>query len=81
MLTMPMMQRLEGAHVIFLHQITRKQATWPRDGSWRKVTAGAFLQGAGSQLLRTYVDRRQAKVVEWVALWPIFDVRARETDY
>ena len=26
-------------------------------------------------------DRGQAIVVEWVSLWPIFDVCARETDY
>ena len=29
-------------------------------------------------MLRTYVDRRQATVAEWVALWPIFGVCVRE---
>ena len=39
------------------------------------------LQGVGTQPLKTYVDRRQAAVVEWVALRNIFDVCARETGY
>ena len=42
-LTSPMMHKLEGAHVIFLRQVTRKQATRRRGGSWRQVTAEAFL--------------------------------------
>ena len=41
----------------------------------------AVLQGAGKQTLRTYVDRLQAEVAEWVATRPIFDVCARETGY
>ena len=32
-----MSQRIEGEHVIFLRQVTRKQETRRRDGSWRKV--------------------------------------------
>ena len=40
-----------------------------------------YLQGAGTYPLRTYVDRRQATVAEWMALCPIFDVCARNMDY
>ena len=29
-------------------------------------------------MLRSYVDRRQTTVAEWVAPWPIFDVCVRE---
>ena len=36
-LTEKMSQRIEGEHVIFLRQVTRKQETRRRDGSWRKV--------------------------------------------
>ena len=36
-LTEKMSQRLEGLHVIFLRQVTRKQAKRRRDGSWRQV--------------------------------------------
>ena len=74
-------QRLEGAHVSFLSQVTCKQATRRRDGSWRKVPAEAVLEGVGTQMLRTYVDRRQAAVAEWVATWPIFDMCERYMGY
>ena len=37
------------------------------------------LQGSGENTIRTYVDRIQATVAEWMALWPIFDVSVRET--
>ena len=76
-----MIQRLEGAHVSLLMQVTRKHATRRRDGSWRQVTTEAFLQGVGTQTLRTYVDRRQATVVKWVSARPVFDVCARDTGY
>ena len=81
MLTETIIQRLEGAHVIFLWQVTRKQAARRRDGSWHKVTEEAVLQGVGTQMLRTYVDRLQATVAEWVATRPIFDVCERYTGY
>ena len=38
-----MMQQLEGAHVSFLRQVTRKQETRRRDGSWQQMTAEAVL--------------------------------------
>ena len=74
-------QRSEGAHVIFLRQVTCKQATQRRHGSWRQVTAEAVLQGAGTQTIRTYVDRRQETMTEWVSTRTIFDVCAREMEY
>ena len=48
------------------------------------VAAGGkkkVLQGARTQPLQTYVDRRQTTVAEWVNLRPIFDVCVRETGY
>ena len=39
------------------------------------------LQGAGTHPLRTYVDRRQVTVAEWVSLRPIFDVCERGMGY
>ena len=39
------------------------------------------LQGAVRQPLRTYINRRQATVAEWVLLRPIFNVCAREMGY
>ena len=61
MILAPMMQILEGSHVSFLRQFTQKQSTQQRDGSWRQVTAEAVPQGAGTQSLWKYVERRQAK--------------------
>ena len=46
-----------------------------------QVTAETVLQGAKTQSLRTYVKKRQATVVEWVAIRPIFDVCARDMGY
>ena len=57
MLTEKIMQQLEGAHMSFLRQVTHKQATRNRGGSWRQVTEEAVIRGAGTQTLRTYVDR------------------------
>ena len=78
-LTETMSQRILGAHVSFLRQITHKQASWQRDGYWRQMKAEEVLQGAGTQMLRNYVARRQATVAEWVTTIPIFDVCARWT--
>ena len=76
-----LVQRLEGAHVGFLRQITRKKTKRLRYGSWWQVTAKTVLQRAGTQPLRTYLDRRQATVAEWVALRSIFGSCTRETGY
>ena len=45
------------------------------------MAADKVLQRSGTQPLHTYLERRQAKVGEWVALRPIFDVCARDTSY
>ena len=81
MLLEPMAQRLEGVHMGFLWQVKKSKAKRLRDWSWRKAETKKFLQGAGTQPLRKYLDRRQATVSEWVSLRPIFDVCARETRY
>ena len=80
-LTETMIQRLEVAHMIFLKQVTRKQETRRRDGSWRQVTSEAVIQVTGTQMLREYMYRRQATVAEWVAPRPIFYLCAIETGY
>ena len=52
-----------------------------KDGLWRKVAADRVLQGAGTQLIHTYLDRRQDTVADWVSSRPIFKVCVRETGY
>ena len=80
-LSEPMTQRLDGVHVGFLRQVKILKAKRLRDGSWRKAAANKVLRGAETQLIQTYLDRRQVTVADWVALRPIFGVCARETGY
>ena len=40
-----------------------------------------MLRAVGIQSVVTYIGRRQAKVVLWVALQPILEVCAQETGY
>ena len=74
-----MAQRLEGVHVGFLRQVKKLKTKSLKDGSWCKEAVDRVLQGAGKQPLRTYLYRRQATVVKWVDLQPIFEVCERET--
>ena len=80
-LSASMVQRLEGAYVDLLWKVTSKNEKRLRDRSCKQAMANTFLQGAGTQLLSTYLDKINATVVEWAALWPIFDVCAIETGY
>ena len=43
--------------------------------------ANKLLRGEETQLIQTYLDKRQATVAEWVALRNIFDVCTREMGY
>ena len=45
------------------------------------MAAETVLEKAGTKPIGTYIDRRQATVVEWVALIPILKVCDRETCY
>ena len=40
-----------------------------------------MLQAARTKPPKTYIDKRQATVTEWVALWNILEVCAKETGY
>ena len=77
----PMAKRLYEVRMGFLRQVTKLKAKKLKDGSWLKLTADRVLQRLVTQPLQTYLDRRQATVLEWVALQPIFEVCTRETGY
>ena len=77
----PMEQRLEVISVRFLIQVTKLKEKSLRVGSWRKVATNKVLQGEETQLLQIYLDRRQATVVEWASLRPIFGVCVRGVGY
>ena len=74
-------QRLEGVYVGFLRQVKKLNPKRIKDGSWQKVTSDRVLQGEGTKLIQTYLEIRQATVVEWVALQTIFEVCARDVGY
>ena len=74
-------RNLEGVHIVFFRHITGQRAVRQEDGTWRQVTAEKVLEKAGTQYLGTYVDRRQATVVEWVAPRPILKVCDNDTYY
>ena len=58
--------------------MTGERSRQKRNGSWRREGAESVLQAAGMQLLQTYIDKRQATVVEWVSTWPVFEVYVQE---
>ena len=70
-----------GPHVFFLRQVTGKRERRRQDGTWRQEGAESVLKAAGTQDIRTYINRRQAKVAQWVAVRPIFEICVRETGY
>ena len=39
------------------------------------------LQTEVTKALRKYIDKRQALITEWMNLWPIFEVCAKEMGY
>ena len=54
----PMTQKLEGVPLGFLIQVTKLKTNILKDRLWRKVAAEIVLQGAVTQPLQTYLDRR-----------------------
>ena len=49
--------------------------TWKMEGEER------VLQATGTKPLQEYIERRQAIVADWVALLPVFNVCAKETEF
>ena len=76
-----MAQRLEKVHVRFLIKVKMLKGKRLNDVSWQKVAADRELWRVRTQLLKTYLYRRQVALAEWVALHPIFEVCARDMDY
>ena len=66
--------KMEGLHVGFLIQLTLRKATLQGGGTWRSLAVARVLKEAVTQTLGTYIDKRQAKVAEWVALSPILKI-------
>ena len=73
--------RIEGTHTEFLQEITGKRAKQLEDGTWEMPGAEGIREAAGTWSERTYIERRQETVAQWVALRPLFQVCAKETGY
>ena len=68
-------------HTDFLQMITGKIAKQSGDGTFEMPGAEGIREALGTQLVRVYIEMRQATVAQWVALSSLFEVCARETGY
>ena len=62
----------------FLWLVMGKREKRQLDGTWRLEGAYRVLKAGGTKDIRTYIDRRQEIMTQWVFLWPIFEVCAQE---
>ena len=63
----------------FLRQMKGKLVKRKRDHTCRSEAEAKLLKEACTQTRGAYIDKRQATVVEWVALRTILDIGDRET--
>ena len=70
-----------GVHVGFKRQIAGHRELQQKDGTWWCMAAEEVLKKAGIQYLVSFIYRRKASVVEWVAMRPILEVYHKEMVY
>ena len=58
-----------------------KQARRKQDGTWRKEGSESVMKAEGTQDIRTYINRNQIMVSQWVVLRTIFEACMREMGY
>ena len=51
------------------------------DGTWQREGTKSILKAEGTRDIWAYINRPKAKVAQWVALWPIFEVCRWEMGY
>ena len=61
--------------------IAGKTAKQLGDGTWETPGAEGIREASRIHLDRIYIERRQATMVQWVALLPLFEVCVRGTGY
>ena len=64
-----------------LRQVTGMRTRRLGNKTWKNEGPERVLQAAGTKPLWEYINKKQAMVVEWVALRPIFEVCAKEKGY
>ena len=65
----------------FLRMIAGKRTKQLGDGTWETVGEEFIQDSVGTQSASIYTERRQATVVQWVVLRPLFEVCARYKGY
>ena len=63
----------------FMQQVTGMMDQRQGEETWIKEGAERVLQAAGTKPLQEYINKSQETVAEWVSLWPIFKICAKET--
>ena len=74
-----MLKKIEGVQMGLLRQVTRMKARRLGDKTWTNEGLDKVIQAAGTKPLWEYIDKRKVAAAEWVALWTIFEVCAKET--
>ena len=69
-----MERKVEGIYTGLLQQIMGKQVQQIGDGTWEISGAEGVREASGTQLVMTYIERRQATMAQQVALHPLFEV-------
>ena len=67
-LSMAMYNRLDEVHMGFLQHMTWKRAKRISDRTWWQEGLDSIMKATGTQVVRTYIDMRQAAVDQWVSL-------------
>ena len=76
-----MSQNLEGMHVGFLRKMTDQKEKRQRNGTCRSEAAAKVIKEARTHTLGAHIDKRQATLVDYVALRPILEICDRDTVY
>ena len=73
-----MKRKVEGSHTGLFRYIMGKRARRIGDGMWDTPGIEVVRETAGTQSVMTYIGRQKATVTQWGALWPLFEVCARD---
>ena len=74
-------KRIAGVHTVFFQQAMGKWARMRRDGTWWQEEAESIMKEMVTQYVWTYINKNQATVAQWAALYTIFEVCAWETGH
>ena len=76
-----MERTVKGTFTVFLRQITGKRTHQMEDKIRSTAETEKVRETTGTQSDTTDTGKRQGIVAQWVALWQIFEVSTRETNF